>query len=288
MPALMLAAAPGSRSTYTSAERVCGSTVGPTMRTRPWATPPLAALSVTAWPGLTRARSAAVTSARHSSLPWRISRNSSVPAGTTAPRVALRAVTMPLSGASTWAWRNRSSCTASMAWADSTRACAVTAAVVSWAICCSLMAPVVCRLRARSALVWASTALALASASAARLWATSARTPSASNTASTWPAFTVSPTAARSSVRRRPLASAATLTSCQAATLPLAVRVWLQEARAGLATVTVMAGLALDAAASAPASAARPGMGCQASSSATARATAETPDRAKEREERGP
>jgi len=55
-----------------------------------------------------RASSVEVTSARHSSRPLRTMRNSSVPAPTTAPTVALRAEMMPLSGATTWVYFRRS------------------------------------------------------------------------------------------------------------------------------------------------------------------------------------
>ena len=58
-------------------------------------------MTVACVPGPIRPSSALVTSARHSSRPWRIRRNSSVPLPTTAPTVALRAEMMPSSGAST-------------------------------------------------------------------------------------------------------------------------------------------------------------------------------------------
>src|SRR3989338_5466693 len=169
-------------------------------------------------------------------------RNSSVPAPTTAPTVAVRAEITPLSGATTWVYLRRNCCAFSVALAASTRACAVFSAVVYCWICCWLKAPVACSERARSALAAASAALAWASSRLARTWATSACTVSAEKVASTWPALTTSPTFTRTSVRRRPLLSAPMLASCQAATLPLAARRRGTEVRWGWAVLTVSAG----------------------------------------------
>ena len=173
------------RSTYTSPDRVWGSTVGATVRTLPLKRAPLAATTSTGVPGTTLASSDAVISARHSRRPWRISRNSSVPAGTTAPTVALRAEMMPASGASTWVFFNRSSWAANTAFADSTRAKAVCSAARYWLICCPLNVPVFKRVRTRFALAVASVAWALVSATPARACATSACTLSSANRAST-------------------------------------------------------------------------------------------------------
>src|SRR3989344_3636956 len=132
------------RSTYTSALRVCGSTVGAIMRTVPSAVAPLAAVTLTLAPSAMRRSSVDVTSARHSRRPLRTMRNSSVPAPTTAPTVAVRAEITPLSGATTWVYFRRNCCAFSVALAASTRACAVFSAVVYCWICCWLKAPVAC------------------------------------------------------------------------------------------------------------------------------------------------
>ena len=68
--------------------RVVASTVGATIRTVPFSGGPLPEVSCAFMPGLSDAMSLAATSARHSSRPWRIMRNSSWPAGNTAPTVA--------------------------------------------------------------------------------------------------------------------------------------------------------------------------------------------------------
>ncbi len=231
------------RSTYTSAERVCGSTVGAIMRTLPLSATPLAATTVAAVPALRRPSSLEVTSARHSSRPPRIMRKSSVPAPTTAPTVAVRAEMTPLSGASNWVCFSRTCCTARVALAASRRALAVFSAVMYWLICCSLRAPLACSVRAFSALPAASSALASASAMLARPCATSAWTDSSAKTASTWPARTVSPTLARTSVNRRPLASLPMRASCQAVMLPLADSLMGRLVWLGNTVVTVSAGL---------------------------------------------
>ncbi len=174
----------GGRSTYTRPARVWGSTVGATMRTRPSSRAPLAATTATGVPGAMRASSVEVISARHSRRPWRIRRNSSVPLGTTAPTVALRAEMMPASGASTCVFFRRSSWAASTALADSTRARAVCSAARYWLICCPLKVPVFSRVRTRLALAVASVAWAPVSATPARAWATSACTLSSEKRAS--------------------------------------------------------------------------------------------------------
>ena len=223
--------------------RVCGSTVGATMRTLPCTVAPLAVLTKAVVPTRMRSSSAAVTSARHSSRPWRTMRNSSVPLPSTAPTVALRALMVPLSGARTWVCCRRCCCTASVALAAVTRAMATCSVVWYWVICCSLRAPVVCSVRARAALPLASWALASASSTLARAWTTSACALSAAKVASTCPARTTSPTLARTSSRRRPLASLPMLASCQAATLPLALSCTAHGLRCGCTVVTVSAGL---------------------------------------------
>ncbi len=231
------------RSTYTSAERVCWSTVGAIMRTLPVVSLPLAAFTSAVAPGTMLRRSCATTSARHSRRPWRIMRNSSVPGADTAPTVAVRAEITPLSGATTLVYFRRSCWVASAAWAEAMRALAVCSAVLYWLICWALSAPESLSVRARAALATASAAVACASSRAALACATSALTVSAENTASTSPALTVSPTLTRTSVRRKPFDSLLTLASCQAATLPLAVSVSGRLAVEGLTTVTVSAGL---------------------------------------------
>ena len=87
-----------------------------------------------------RPSSAEVTSARHSSRPWRIRRNSSVPVPTTAPTVAVRAEITPSSGASTCVLRQPHLLRLQHARAAaSTRAWAVFSAVRYWLICEALM-----------------------------------------------------------------------------------------------------------------------------------------------------
>ena len=223
--------------------RVCGSTVGATMRTLPCTGMPWAVRTWAMVPTWMRSSSAAVTSARHSSRPWRTMRNSSVPLPSTAPTVALRALMVPLSGARTWVCCRRCCCTTRVALAAATRALATCSAVWYWVICCSLKAPVACSVRARAALALASWALASASSTFAFAWATSACTLSDAKVASTCPARTTSPTLARTSSRRRPLASLPMLASCQAATLPLALSCTAQGLRCGCTVVTVRAGL---------------------------------------------
>ena len=205
------------------------------MRTRPCSSPPATGCTLTRMPGRKRASSAEVTSARHSSRPWRISRNSSVPVPTTAPKVALRAEMMPASGASTVVCWARNSCTFKAARAAATRASAACALAAYWLICCALSAPEPCSVRARSALLTASAALAWASSRLARACATSACTLSLAKTASVCPALTRSPTLTSSCDRRKPLDSAPTSASCQAAILPLAA------SRIGSCTVCVRA-----------------------------------------------
>jgi len=99
------------------------------LRTVPLTWAPLALVITAGVPTATRLSSAEVTSARHSRRPWRISRNSSVPALSTLPTVAVRAEITPSSGASTWVLRPRTCCAASTASAASTRALAVCSAV---------------------------------------------------------------------------------------------------------------------------------------------------------------
>ena len=96
MPALTELAA---KSTYTMVLRVCKSTVGANLRTLPVKRLPSAAIMLACMPTLIFGKSLEITSARHSKRDCRINRNSSVPAPTTAPTVALRAEIMPLSGA---------------------------------------------------------------------------------------------------------------------------------------------------------------------------------------------
>ena len=195
------------------------------MRTRPCSSPPLAGRTLTAVPAVMRPSSAEVTSARHSSRPWRIMRNSSVPVASTEPSVALRAEITPLSGASTRVCRPRNCCAPSTACAASARAFAVFSVVRNWLICWVLSAPECCSVRARSALAAASLALACASSRLARACATSACTLSVENVASSCPALTTSPTLTSTCVRRRPLDSEPMTASCQAAMLPLAASV---------------------------------------------------------------
>ncbi len=212
------------------------------LRTLPCTCAPLAPTTNTGVPSAMRAISAEVTSARHSSRPWRISRNSSVPADTTLPTVALRAEITPSSGASTCVLRPRTCCAASTASAASTRAFAVCSLVWYWLICCWLSAPVACRVRARAALPAASAAVARASASEALACAMSACTVSGEKVASTWPFFTRSPTLTRTSASRSPFDSEPTLASCQAATLPLAASVTASSVVSGWPMVTVSTG----------------------------------------------
>jgi hypothetical protein len=224
--------------------RVCGSTVGATIRTLPAIALPPAGVTVARVPGWTWARSAACTSARHSSRPWRIIRKSSCPAGSTAPTVALRAEMTPSSGATTavcvtLSWR---ACTAARC--ASRRARAVRSAVTYWLIVASLSAPVARRLWARSALAAASASVASASASDARVCSRSTCIVSGENVARISPRLTTSPTLTRTSARRRPLASVPMLASCQAAMLPLACTVSGSVARCGRVTTTLSAGLA--------------------------------------------
>ena len=61
-----------------------GAALGAIARTRPVISSPLAAVTFTSWPLLTRPTSLGVTSPRHSRRPWRTRRNSSWPAPTTA------------------------------------------------------------------------------------------------------------------------------------------------------------------------------------------------------------
>ena len=233
-----------SKSTYTRPLRVAASTVGARVRTLPFICAPPGAVTSTAVPGVMRPSSAEVTSPRHSRRPWRISRNISVPAPTTLPSVAVRAEMMPLSGAVRRVFFRRSAWASSCAWAEATRALAVCSCVKYWLTCCALRAPLPCTARARSALAAASAALAWASATAARARATSACTLSAAKVASTWPRVTRSPTLACNSATRRPLASAPTLASCQAATLPLAASLMVSWRLWGWVRRTVRAALA--------------------------------------------
>ena len=212
------------------------------MRSLPLIWIPLGAVTRAVVPGLSRPSSAEVTSARHSSRPWRIMRNSSVPLASTAPTVALRDEMTPLSGANTWVFVRRNCCAPSNPLAASTRALAVCSEVWYWLICCVLKAPLFCSVRARSALPAASAALASASTRLARACARSAWMLSGANTASTCPARTTSPTLAFTCVRRKPLDSAPMLASCQAAMLPLAVSLTDRRPSCGLTVVMVKAG----------------------------------------------
>ena len=171
-----------------------------------------------------------------------------MPAGSTAPTVALRAEMTPSSGASTCVWRSRSSCTLAAARVASRRAFAVRSAVRYWLICCALKAPVVDSSRARCALAEASASVASASATPARVWFRSAWIVSGAKVASTWPRRTRSPTPTRTSASRSPLASVPTLASCHAAMLPLALNLTGSVAVCGVVVVTVSADLAADAA----------------------------------------
>src|SRR5450830_570150 len=218
--------------------------VGASWRTSPITWAPLGRPRRTRVPRRRRGSSAAVTSARHSSRFCRIRRNSSVPLAGTAPTVALRAEITPLSGASTWVWRSRSSWVCTLARAASTRAWAARSALRAWLICCSLSAPPACTWRVRLALATASSALASASSRAARAWARSACTVSSARRASCWPARTVSLTLTSTWVRRRPWASRLTRASCQAATLPLALSCKGSMAWLGRVVLTVRAGRA--------------------------------------------
>ena len=250
MPALAAAPALG-KSTNTSPMRVCASTVGATMRTLPGVVCPPGNVTRTGVPTVMRASSRDVTSARHSRRPLRIMRNSSAPLPTTAPTVAVRAEITPSSGASTCAKPRRSCWLPSVLFNASTRAWAVFSSVTYWLIWLALSAPVVCRLRARSALATASAAVAWASSKLARAWATSACGAAGEKRASTWPLRTTSPTLARTSVSRKPVASAPTTASCQAATLPLAARLTGSTVGLGWVVDTVRAGLAAGLGASA-------------------------------------
>ena len=118
--------------------RVCGSTVGATMRTVPvHRRRRRPAVTLRRHAGLAAAPGRrAATSARHSRRPWRIRRNSSWPAGSTAPTVALRAEITPSSGASTCVWRSAQLLRLRRAArCASSRACAVRSAVRYWLIC---------------------------------------------------------------------------------------------------------------------------------------------------------
>ena len=250
MPALAATPALG-KSTNTSPMRVCASTVGATMRTLPGVVCPPGSVTRTGMPTVMRASSRDVTSARHSRRPLRIMRNSSAPLPTTAPTVAVRAEITPSSGASTCAKPRRSCWLPSVLFNASTRAWAVFSSVTYWLIWLALSAPVVCRLRARSALAAASAAVAWASSKLARAWATSACGAAGEKRASSWPLRTTSPTLARTSVSRRPVASAPTTASCHAATLPLAARLTGSAVGLGWVVDTVRAGLAAGLGASA-------------------------------------
>ena len=196
-------------------------------------------------PSLMRPSSADVTSARHSSRPWRISLKSSVPVPTTAPTVAVRDEITPLSGASTRVCRPLSCCAPNTACAASALALAVFSSVRYWLICWVLSAPELCSVRARSALAAASAALACASTRFARACATSACVLSVENVASTCPAFTTSPTLAITCVRRKPLDSDPMMASCHAVMLPLAASRMGRLPGCGFSSVTVRAGLLL-------------------------------------------
>jgi len=132
------------------------------MRTRPSSRAPLVAVTSACVPAESLPSSDAVTSARHSSRPLRIRRNSSAPLLTTAPTVAVRAEITPSSGARTEVCDSRTSCACSCARAAATRARAVASAVMYWLICEALMAPVCDSVRARAALLAASAAAASA------------------------------------------------------------------------------------------------------------------------------
>ena len=173
-----------------------------------------------------------------------MSRKSSAPGCTIAPIVALRAETMPSSGATMRVFDRRSSCACRRARCASTRARAVCAAVRYCSICCALIAPLRSSRCARSALAFASASVASASASAARICARSACTVSADRRASSWPRRTRSPTLTRTSASCKPLTSLPTTISCQAATLPLAATVTGHDSSRGAAVVTVSAGRA--------------------------------------------
>jgi hypothetical protein len=84
--------------------------------------------------------------------------------------------------------------------------------------------------------------LASACISAARACRVSACVVSRTNSASTWPLRTTSPTLTFTLDRRRPLTSAPTLASCQAAMSPVACSRTGSASRSGSATVTVSAG----------------------------------------------
>ena len=213
------------------------------MRTLPCTWAPLAAMMVTPVPGLMRATSVLVTSARHSRRPWRIIRNSSVPAPTTEPTVAVRAEITPLSGAVSCEFFSRTCTTDTFARAASTRARAVDSAVVYWAICWALNAPVSFRLSARDALAAASASVACASATAACTCSSSARAVSELKVARTWPFFTISPTVTRTSVSFKPFTSAPMMASCQGAILPLAFTCKPSALLCGCTAVTVNAAL---------------------------------------------
>ncbi len=191
------------------------------------------------------ASSADATSARHSSRPWRIMRKSSCPVGKTAPTVAVREDITPLSGASTWVCANRNCCILAAASCASSRALAVFSAMRYWLIFCALNAPAALAALPSLASATASARLALASATLALICARSASRVSAANVASTCPRLTLSPTLARTSTNRRPSVSLPIMASCQAATLPLALRVRAKRAIWGLSVVTVSAGFGL-------------------------------------------
>ena len=212
------------------------------MRSLPARVSPPGVVSSAFCPGRSRARSGAATSARHSSRPWRIRRNNSAPAGSTAPTVALRDEITPSSGERTCVWRSRSACTLASARCASSLACAVRSAVMNWLICCALNAPLLASSRARAALAAASASAASASATAARTCATSACAMSGAKLASTWPFLTRSPTLTYTSASRRPLASVPTIASCQAAMLPLALMRSGSVIGLGCTVVTVKAG----------------------------------------------
>ena len=144
------------------------------MRTVPTIGSPPAGVTVTRAPGLIWPMSDDGTSARHSSRPWRIIRNSSWPAGSTAPTVALRDEITPSSGASTAVCETLSWRACRPARCASRRARAVRSAVRYWLIVASLSAPVASRLFARCALALASASVASASATAARICSRSA------------------------------------------------------------------------------------------------------------------
>ncbi|OGN42563.1 MAG: hypothetical protein A2623_02945 [Caulobacterales bacterium RIFCSPHIGHO2_01_FULL_70_19] len=227
------------RAMRATPSRVSGSTSGVTIRTRPVVCPTSSDEIVADWPARTRFSSVSGTRASSSSRPSRTMRNSSVPAATIWPRVTLRLITSPDTGARSVACDSRVCVSASAARAAATLACEarwLARAVSSEAW---LRKPRSFSSWARASAASSRAALASAVCTAACCCRTCARSRASFICTSGCPCRTYEPSSTSTEVAVRPPVSAPTGTSSQAEMVPEALIVRGRSCSTGATTVTV-------------------------------------------------